>query len=66
MAVTQEIVVFVIYPLCTLGIAYGVKLVVDRLGSLETKIDRICRRFGDHQIQVEHRLSNIEARERSK
>lgn len=62
MITSPEVVIFVVYPLCTLGIAYSVRLGVDKLGSLERKIDRLYGKFGDHQVKVEHRLSNLEAK----
>lgn len=62
MAGTPEAVIYIIYPLCTLGVAGTVALGVSKVGDLEKKIDRLCRRFGDHQVKVEHRLSSLESK----
>ncbi len=59
---TPEIVMFVVYPICTLGVVYSIKCLIDALKSLGDQISELSSRFGKHQIEMEHRLSNLEAK----
>ncbi len=58
----QSVVIYGVYPLCTIGLAGVVTLGIRRFGTLETKIDRLYGKMTRIEVDVKERLSIVETK----
>ncbi len=58
----ESVIIYGVYPLCTIGLAGVVTLCIRRFASLEHKIDNLYGKMSRIEVDVKSRLSIVETK----
>ncbi len=58
----QSVIIYGVYPLCTIGLAGVITLCIRRFATIERKIDQLYGKMSRIEVDVKSRLSIVETK----